>query len=452
MLKSRKILLVSANTCNSPYPVYPIGISYLASYLLERIPSIDIRVFDLNYHSLSELENLLPIYFPDYIGISLRNIDDVNSLTRISFIENYKCLISIIKKKIRAKIIIGGPAFSIFPKELFSTLDPDFGIIGEGEESLLQLISCLENNFNYNSIEGLVYKTQNIIVINERKNYLRRLSLSFDNELLPFYWNKSGIVNIQTKRGCPYNCVYCTYPLIEGNQVRTLDISNIVNTIKNLLKKRINYFFFTDSIFNIDPQYNEELCKEFIRNKLEIKWGAYFSPSNLSEKMLTLYKNSGLTHIEFGTESLSDTQLKNYGKHFVFKEILEVSDLCNRIGIYHAHFLILGGYGETEKTLEESFTNSIKIENTVFFPYIGMRIYPNTKLYKLACEEGVISPRDDLMTPIYFLADFIDLNSVKVRAKKTGKRWVFPDEDLISILKNMRTKNWKGLLWHHLKK
>ncbi len=92
-------------------------------------------------------------------------------------------------------------------------------------------------------------------------------------------------------------------------------------------------------------------------------------------------------HIEFGTDSLSDTTLKNYGKPFTVADILEASKICNRLKIHCAHFLILGGYGETEDTLNETFENSKKIERTVFFPFVGMRIYPGTKL-ACPCRSG----------------------------------------------------------------
>jgi radical SAM superfamily enzyme YgiQ (UPF0313 family) len=163
-----------------------------------------------------------------------------------------------------------------------------------------------------------------------------------------------------------------------------------------------------------------------------------------------LFKEAGLTHIEFGTESLSDTQLKNYGKHFTFDDVLKVSELCNQYKIYIAHSLILGGYGETEKTLAETFENSKKINKTVFFPYVGMRIYPGTKLSKLALQEGKINADDPLIEPKWYIADGMDYKQIKEAALKTGRGWLFPDEDISDIMLKMRAKNKKGPLWHHL--
>jgi radical SAM superfamily enzyme YgiQ (UPF0313 family) len=159
-----------------------------------------------------------------------------------------------------------------------------------------------------------------------------------------------------------------------------------------------------------------------------------------------------LTHIEFGTESLSDTTLKNYNKHFTVDEVAVVSDYCNQVGIYFCHFMIIGGYGETEQTVNESFENSKRIENTVFFPYVGMRIYPGTTLQKQAVEAGIIHAMDNLLEPVYYVAPGINYETLKERADQTGRRWVFPDEDVATVMNKMRKRKRKGSLWHHLKK
>jgi len=279
------------------------------------------------------------------------------------------------------------------------------------------------------------------------------MDLSFDNDLLDFYWGKSGMLNIQTKRGCPHKCIYCTYPLIEGSKVRTLDADNIVETLTDLyFNKDINYVFFTDSVFNISNPFNIELAEKILKKGLKIKWGAYFSPHDLDKPTLQLFADAGLTHIEFGTESLSDTTLKNYGKHFTVQEAVDISNLCNELNIYFSHFLILGGYGETEETINEGFENSKRFDNTVFFPYIGMRIYPGTRLQEYAIQEGVIRADDDLLEPAYYLASGINYDTLKERADKTGRRFVFPDEDVVTVMNKMRDRNRKGMLWHHLKK
>ena len=114
--------------------------------------------------------------------------------------------------------------------------------------------------------------------------------------------------------------------------------------------------------------------------------------------------------------------------------------------------MILGGYGETEETINEGFENSKRFHDTVFFPFVGMRIYPGTKLQKLALEEKYLDPDEDLLQPVYYLAPVVNYETLKERAEKTGRRWVFPDEDVATAMNRLRKRKRKGSLWHHLKK
>lgn len=449
----KKLLFVSANRYVNPYPVYPLGISYLTTYLSQRLPGYEFRTFDFNLNSREALRDFLLAWQPDCVGLSLRNVDDVNFYSKESFISGYHAIVETVREATASPLIIGGSAFSIYPKELFELFRPDFAIHGEGEESLYRLLVSLDAGAPDCSIEGLVYSKNGETCVNPRRNFIRTPDLEFDSEILNFYWDKAGMVNVQTKRGCPYNCIYCTYPLIEGHRVRTLDPVRIVNTLKHLSEKhQVNYVFFTDSVFNISNNFNTELANLLIEANLPMHWGAYFSPHNLTLESLKLYAQAGLTHIEFGTESLSDTTLKKYGKHFDVDEVERVSNYCNEAGIYFCHFMIIGGYGETEETINESFENSKRIENTVFFPFVGMRIYPGTELHRVALEEGVVKPEDTLLEPVYYIAPGIDYASLKARADQTGRRWVFPDEDVATAMNRMRKRKRKGSLWHHLKK
>jgi radical SAM superfamily enzyme YgiQ (UPF0313 family) len=449
---AKNIILISANAFTTPYPVYPLGISYLFTYLKKRLPQHNFSFFDFNRQSLSEFTQILKKESFDIVCISLRNIDDNNVYEKNSFISWYREILRIVRQESPAKVVVGGPGFSIFPELIFDTLQPDFGIKGEGEEALFQLIGSIENNSDFKYIEGLVYKSADGIKVNSRTNFLNSLELSFEKDLVDYYWSKSGMLNIQTKRGCPYNCIYCSYPVIEGSKIRTLNAGLIVETLKDLyFNLGITYVFFTDSVFNISADYNIELANQIIASGVKVNWGAYFSPHNISRDELTLFKKAGLTHIEFGTESFSDQQLKNYRKHFTFKEVLEISKISSDLGIFFAHFLILGGYGETEQSLDETFENSKKIPRSVYFPYIGMRIYPHTELFNIAIAEGIIKGESDLLEPVYYISKSIDPGTIKDRAIATGKKWIFPDYDDQGMMEKFRSRKIRGPLWEFLR-
>lgn len=453
-MMKKKLLLVSANRLTDPYPVYPIGISYLQTYMKRHMPETDVSLFDMNLETIVGLADTLKRDEPDFIGVSIRNIDGANSLDRTSFIPGYKEIIDTVRANSKGIVILGGSGFSIYPQELLKILKPDYGIIGEGEESLRKLIFNLISGADSDNIEGLAYFKGDNIVVNKHVEYLKSLEISFNETLSDFYWERSGMLNIQTKRGCCYNCIYCSYPIIDGRRVRTMDTDLIVGNLERLYKEKgINYVFFTDSVFNIHNSYNIELAEKIIRSGIKVNWGAYFSPHNLTDDILALFKRSGLKHIEFGTESLCTDQMHRYGKNFSFEDVLLNSDRCLKHNIYYAHFLILGGIGETRKTLIETMKNAGKIRYSVFFPYIGMRIYPGTPLHRIAVDEGKISPEDTLLEPTYYIADGFDYDECKRMALQTGKAWIFPDDPLSEQMDEMRIKrSKKGLIWEYLRK
>lgn len=451
---SKKLILISANQLRTPYPIYPIGISYLSTYLKTALPEFEIKMFDMNFGSPADLGKMIDTEQPDYIGISIRNIDGADSFNQTDFISDYKKIIQIVRSRSNKPLILGGAGFSVYAKKLFELFEPDFAVHGEGEQALAELLACLEYKKDYTRIEGLLYKKNDRIILNSRKDHTDKLRVDYDDKLIDYYWEHSGMLNIQTKRGCYYKCIYCSYPLIEGRKIRTLNAEEIVDNLERLSKEKgIDYVFFTDSIFNIATEKNIELAEMIIRRNIKIRWAAYFSPSNLSDEELALYKRSGLSHMEFGTESFSDTQLKNYGKNFTFETALETSELALKHNIFYAHFLILGGYGETNETLAETFENSKRLRYTVMFPFVGMRIYPGTKLQEYAVRDGIITADDDLITPKYYISSNFDQQTLKEKAKTTGKAWVFSDDISEKDMQEFRIKRKKkGLIWEYLRK
>ncbi|MBP6450005.1 MAG: radical SAM protein, partial [Alistipes sp.] len=389
---------------------------------------------------------------PRYIGLSLRNVDGANSLDRRGFLPQYRALADVIRAASDAPLIIGGAGFSIYPEAFMRELGADYGIHGEGEEPLAELIGALERGRTEIDIPS-VY-TRDGRRGSGRRSYLPSIEVQFEPELTGYYWKRSGMLNIQTKRGCPYDCIYCSYPSIDGRCVRTMDPEAIAENI--LRAKRdygISYLFFTDSVFNIGPEYNVRLAETLIRRRTDIRWGAYFSPRGIDAEQMRLFRASGLTHIEFGTESFCDRTLEAYGKHFTFGDVVRASRLALDEGVYYAHFLILGGYGDTRENVRETIENSRRMEYTVMFPYAGMRIYPHTRLAELAAKEGAIGRDDDLMAPSYYISRDFDLEEVRRAALATGKAWVFPDDPQSALADTLRLKrNKKGPLWEYLRK
>ena len=451
----KTIALISANFYKIPYPVYPLGISYLSSYLSATLPDeFEVKLFDCIHEDTVSLANFIRDNDFLLVGLSLRNFDDsTNVIEKNLFISHYTEIMRIVRAYTDKPVVIGGSGFSVFPKLMFNTLKPDFGIQGEGEEALRQLVLAIDEQREPFHIEGLSYQSPDgVFHVNGHSSYISAPVLHVENSWADYYWKEGGMLNIQTKRGCPYHCIYCSYPLVDGRRVRTLDARMVVKNIEELyLSSGVTYLFFTDSIFNIHKAYNEELARRLIESKAKIRWGAYFSPSNMTFDELKLYQQSGLTHIEFGSDSLSDGQLERYGKNFRFSDIKEQSENSGNLGIYYAHYLILGAYGETNETLNETFAHSQELGLTIYFPYIGMRIYPDTELCRIALNEGLIHSPDELIEPVRYISKEIDKETIRTRALATGQRWVFPDDSHAPMVDLLRKRGRKGLLWEYLR-
>ncbi len=445
------VALISLNRLCDPYPVYPLATAYLKPYIEEHLPMCNVDILDLNIITDTQLEDYIKRVNPDFICASIRNVDGANSLDRRAFFGAYKNTIDTIKKCSSSPVIIGGAGYSIFPEQFIQELGADYGIEGEGEAAICELLSSLIEKRS----------THNIARVTDAKgnrcstcSYISSPQASYESELVEYYWKHSGMLNIQTKRGCPYHCIYCTYPQIDGRKVRTMDIDSIVETIARAKRDfGVDYWFFTDSVFNIHNEFNVQLCEQIVREDLDISWGAYFSPSNITESQMAIFKRSGLSHIEFGTESFCDQTLEAYGKRFTFDDVLRASEMALRHNIYYSHFMILAGWGETPEQLHTTIKNSKRLQHTVIFPYVGMRIYPGTELYKNALKDGAINSQTDMLMPQYYVQPNFDLETTRTMAEATGKAWIFPDapqNDMMNVLKVKRGK--KGPLWEYLRK
>lgn len=446
-----KVALISANRHKEPYPVYPLGTAYLKSYIEQHVVDCKVDVVDMNLFSEIELQNYLIAQSPDFVCISIRNVDGANSLDRRGFLPYYKRIVDVVRRSTTKPIIVGGAGFSIFPEVFMRELGADYGIVGEGEGPLCELISVLGAGRDIGQVPYLFTRDKTSI---DNNSYIKSPQAVYEPQLIEYYWRESGMLNIQTKRGCPYNCIYCTYPQIDGRCVRTMDIGSIVETIAKTKRDfGVNYWFFTDSVFNINDRYNVELAEALVKSGVNISWGAYFAPKGISDDQMALYKASGLTHIEYGTESFCDATLEAYGKRFTFDDVLRCSDLALKHNVFYSHFLILAGWGESREQLRTTISNSEKLRHTVIFPYVGMRIYPGTELHKYAVEDGVVDVMDDLMEPHYYITKDFDLDWTKQQAQSTAKAWIFPDtpqEELVNVLKFKRNK--KGPLWEYLRR
>ena len=447
----KKVLLISANMMKKPYPVYPLGLDYVAGALQARYET---RILDMNgLSSLDTLGDQIRLYAPDYIGLSIRNIDNTDTINSKGFLSDYQDLAEIIRKNSDATLILGGSGYTIFPLEFLHALGADYGIAGEGER-MCELLDGLETKSDVSQMPGMITRDTLSVAYRAWEGSTRRL-FQPDAAHTKYYLSYGGMLNLQTKRGCPFRCSYCTYPHIEGGKMRFYEPAEIARQARELEDAGAKYIFMTDSAFNADYEHSRQVAKAFIDARVSIPWGGFFAPTVPPAGYYRLLADAGLTHVEFGTESMCGHMLHRLCKPFAAADVFAAHREALQAGLYIAHYFLLGGPGENEQTIQETLTGVDQLEKSVFFFFCGIRIYPHTSLYDTAVREGQILSSQNLLEPVFYQSPFISDVEImqRVEAHAAGRiNWLIGagESKATRILPRLYDRGHTGPLWEHL--
>jgi lipid biosynthesis B12-binding/radical SAM protein len=442
-----RFFLVSSNINTDPYPVYPLGMAVVASALMAAGHQVCQYDYLAGGCSESGLRKLIQKFAPDFVGISLRNIDNADSFSSDEewYLDGVRSLIAVIRQENPAPIIVGGPGFSVMPQDILDYIGADFGVVGEAERALCRLIELLEQGQSAPRI------------VNENGAPLSATQMAspcWDEAFIRFYVERSGMINLQTKRGCPHNCLYCSYPQLEGNRLRPMEPAKVVEEIRRLKQVfGVSNIFFADSVFNDIAGHYLVFAEELLRQDLDITWYGFFRPQGINFKELRLLKRSGLAAMEVGTDAASDKALAGINKQFTFEDVIKFNQDCIQAEIPTAHFIIFGGPDETDATVAEGLKNISKLQKCVVFAFSGIRIYPNTALYDRALQEGILDEKDSLLKPIYYFSPDLapeTMNNAIETAFRGRRELIFPPSEGLIRLATMNRFGFRGLLWDQL--
>lgn len=440
----KRILLISANITTEPYPVYPLGLAVIAAALTAA--GHEIKQFD--FLASGESEELLAAevadFAPEYICISIRNLDNCDSLSVSSYPENAKRIVAVIRQGTGAPVIVGGPAFSIMPEELLAFTGADYGVIGEGERTVCELISDLSQG----KTSPRLLRGKGLLSGDEM------ISPLYAESMIGFYLEKSGMINLQTKRGCPHGCIYCSYPALEGDRYRCREPKEVVDDLERIKREHgVESFFFTDSVFNDSAGHYLDVVEEIIRRDISLRWCCYMRPEGVGRGEIALMKRAGLYAVELGTDAACDTTLASLGKGFTFADALAANRACIAERLPCAHFVMFGGPGETMETVAEGLANLEQLEHTVVFAFSGIRILPGTPLLARAVRDGILTEGASLRDPVYYQSPGVDveeMNNLILESFKNRRDRVFPPSAGQERLSIMHRFGYRGLLWDSL--
>jgi radical SAM superfamily enzyme YgiQ (UPF0313 family) len=290
---------------------------------------------------------------PDVVALGMRNIQN-NDYSGISdSLAYHSGLISAVRETTSAPIVIGGSGFSVMPEKLMAHLRPDFGISGEGERAFPELLDAIEGQpEKLPGIENLYRFESGELVCNPHSGkFLEMNGLAEPDRSLveSRYYERYGIDSIQTKRGCPLLCEYCTYPRIEGRVGRVRDPAAVAGEMARALDARPNtrHFFVVDSTFNLPKAHAKQVCRELISRSWMLPWTCYANPLGFDRELADLAKTAGCAGMEIGSDSGCDEILARLRKGFGVEQIRALHDLCKTAGIPDCHTFILGTRGET---------------------------------------------------------------------------------------------------------
>ena len=399
-----RILLISANTENINMPTLPLGLACVAAATQKA--GNDVAMMDLmaERDTRSVLKEAIEGFRPEIIGISVRNIDDQNMENPRFLLDPVKEIVSACRSLSEATIVLGGAGYSIFPESALSFLGADMGIQGEGEVVFPDLIERMERGAGLSGLSGLYLPGHGLQYKRRFVKYLDTLPFP-DTDLFSLPSQKEGLwMPVQTSRGCPLSCSYCSTGTIEGRVLRRHSPEAIVQWIACWQEAGVHQFYFVDNTFNLPPSHAKEICRKLIDHGLNIRWWSILYPKHVDKELVGLMARAGCEQVSMGFESGSERILKNMNKRFTLKEVRQISEMLSEHGIRRMGFLLLGSPGETRGSVEESlvFADSLKMDTLKITA--GVRIYPYTSLAKKAIDDGVISSHDDLLLPRFYMA------------------------------------------------
>lgn len=422
-----RILLVATNREKSPFPVTPVGVLAVAAAAIRA--DHEVEVIDLMFVRSPErtMKAALKGKAFDVIAFGIRNLDNCLFGAPKSFLPGVRSVVETARRNSDAVLIAGGSGFSVEPQGWLARIDVDYGIVGEGEAAFVKLLDCIQNGEVPAGQPGIVAKRDNQPGQVEEGKRIVGITTSFvpdvkDLDIPAHHFidyrtheELGGFVSVQAKRGCPFKCLYCVYPQLEGATYRHREIESIVDEIEMVMRDQgVRHFFFSDSVFNAPRGPTYQLCQEMIRRRTPARWMAYVNSAGFDDDLAKAMVAAGCIGVEFGLDSATEKMLINWKKPFDQQDIRRSLVACERAGLPFAIHLLFGGPGETVEDIEETqrFLDDCPASNAVFAS-IGIRIYRGAPIAQVAVDEGVIDADADLFFPTWYVSPHLDKEPMK---------------------------------------
>jgi len=361
-----RVAFVSTNREKLPDAVVPLGLLYVLAATPERHHRV---LWDLCFQDdpRSYLAEQVRSLDPQVIAIGIRNLanNDYSGVSdNLAFYDDF---IRWLRASSPATVVVGGAGFSVMPEQLMERLRPDFGIVGEGETAFPALLEQLEAGTDeWASVPGLLWFDDGTLCSTPRGAPLSLGELAVPDRSLvdPRYYAQFGTDSVQTKRGCPMQCTYCTYPQIEGKVSRQREPARVVDELESMRAEQPgpSHVFVVDAVFNMPSWHAEAVCAEMIARRWDLAWTCYVNPLGFDQRLAELMAQAGCTGIEVGADSGRNETLGKLKKGFSTEDIRRVSALAKANGLRDCHTFLLGSTGETLDDVEQTLDFIVDLE------------------------------------------------------------------------------------------
>lgn len=420
----------------------PLGLLYVMQACSD---DHDTELWDLCFEAepRTALAKRLQAFEPDVVALGMRNVQDNGYDGVGDSIAYYRSLIDTVREHSSAQVVLGGGGFSVMPEELMNELRPDYGVAGEGEGVFPRLLEALSSQATKPTNLPGVYEWDG-----SKLRASPRMSTFLDVENLRVpdrsrvdsrYYDRFGIESVQTKRGCSLSCEYCTYPTIEGRQVRYRAPSLVVDELSEVMRQHpaTKHVFIVDSVFNLPASHAKAVCQEMIDRGWSIPWTCYANPIGFDEELARLMALAGCAGLEIGSDSGCDDVLRNLKKGFEVAAIRRMHELAKAAGLKDCHTFMLGTPGETLEHVQRTLDFIVELQ-----PFCAIIMTWVDDLE--AVDPELARERRELRAAV---------DGLLQQASQEQPRWIIPamgvnfDRKLFALLRRL---GMSGPLWQHI--
>ena len=337
----------------------------------------------------SEISMLLKTFQPDLVGLSQWTHN------RHSTLELARLIKSVVPG---CKVVLGG-GHATSQAELILQRHPeiDLVVVGEAEETLVELVNTLECGGDLEGVAGLVIRRTGEVVRTKPRLQIN----SLDELVFPARWLHAAVNSdhahqaefFSSSRGCPAACRFCGSPVFWGRKVRFRSAESVVDEMQ-LLRQQYGliYYSLRDDTFTADRKRVVALCKEMLEQRLGVFWSCQSRAEAIDAETVAWMRRAGCECIQLGVESGAPETLRFLGKQITPERVIAAADVIRQAGIHLSIYLIAGIPGETEQAQQQTLAlvKKVRPDDIQAAP---LAYYPGTALFEAEVQSGRL-PRD----------------------------------------------------------